>query len=61
MPYLSSKEKQALDVKENWLTELINSALIDAKNLHHNPKFYYCFKENVLLNLMKNFFKKKRN
>jgi tRNA(Arg) A34 adenosine deaminase TadA len=35
--------------------------LIYSKNLHHKPKFYYGFKENVFLNLMKNFFKKKRN
>ena len=34
--------------------------LIYSKNLHHKPKFYYGFKENVFLNLMKNFFKKKR-
>ena len=35
--------------------------LIYSKNLHHKPKFYYGFKENIFLNLMKNFFKKKRN
>ena len=35
--------------------------LIYSKNLPHKPKFYYGFKENVFLNLMKNFFKKKRN
>ena len=35
--------------------------LIYSNNLHHKPKFYYGFKENVFLNLMKNFFKKKRN
>ena len=35
--------------------------LIYSKNLHHKPKFYYGFKENFFLNLMKNFFKKKRN
>jgi tRNA(Arg) A34 adenosine deaminase TadA len=35
--------------------------LIYSKNLHHKPKFYHGFKENVVLNLMKNFFKKKRN
>jgi tRNA(adenine34) deaminase len=35
--------------------------LIYSKNLHHKPKFYYGFKENVFLNLMKNFFNKKRN
>ena len=35
--------------------------LIYSKNLHHKPKFYYGFKENVFLNLIKNFFKKKRN
>ena len=35
--------------------------LIYSKNLHHKPKFYYGFKENVFLKLMKNFFKKKRN
>ena len=35
--------------------------LIYSNNLHHKPKFYYGFKENIFLNLMKNFFKKKRN
>ena len=35
--------------------------LIFSNNLHHKPKFYYGFKENIFLNLMKNFFKKKRN
>ena len=35
--------------------------LIYSKNLHHKPKFYYGFKENIFLNLMKNFFNKKRN
>ncbi len=35
--------------------------LIYSKNLYHKPKFYYGFKENIFLNLMKNFFKKKRN
>ena len=35
--------------------------LIYSTNLHHKPKFYYGFKENIFLNLMKNFFKKKRN
>ena len=35
--------------------------LIYSNNLHHKPKFYYGFKENVFLNLIKNFFKKKRN
>ena len=35
--------------------------LIYSKNLHHKPKFYYGFKENIFLDLMKNFFKKKRN
>ncbi|NCU70439.1 MAG: nucleoside deaminase, partial [Candidatus Fonsibacter lacus] len=28
---------------------------------HYKPKFYYGFKENIFLDLMKNFFKKKRN
>ena len=35
--------------------------LIYSKNLHYKPKFYYGFKENIFLDLMKNFFKKKRN
>jgi tRNA(Arg) A34 adenosine deaminase TadA len=35
--------------------------LIYSNNLHHKPKFYYGFKENIFLNLMKNFFKKRRN
>jgi tRNA(Arg) A34 adenosine deaminase TadA len=35
--------------------------LIYSNNLHHKPKFYYGFKENIFLDLMKNFFKKKRN
>jgi tRNA(Arg) A34 adenosine deaminase TadA len=35
--------------------------LIYSNNLHHKPKFYYGFKENIFLNLMKIFFKKKRN
>ena len=35
--------------------------LIYSNNLHHKPKFYYGFKENIFLNLMKNFFKKKRH
>jgi len=35
--------------------------LIYSNNLHHKPKFYYGFKENIFLNLMENFFKKKRN
>ena len=35
--------------------------LIYSNNLNHKPKFYYGFKENIFLNLMKNFFKKKRN
>jgi tRNA(Arg) A34 adenosine deaminase TadA len=35
--------------------------LIYSNNLYHKPKFYYGFKENIFLNLMKNFFKKKRN
>jgi tRNA(adenine34) deaminase len=35
--------------------------LIYSNNLHHKPKFYYGFKENIFLNLMKNFFKQKRN
>ncbi len=35
--------------------------LIYSNNLHHKPKFYYGFKENIFLNLIKNFFKKKRN
>ena len=35
--------------------------LIYSNNLHHKPKFYYGFKENIFLNLMKNFFKRKRN
>ena len=35
--------------------------LIYSNNLHHKPKFYYGFKENIFLNLMKNFFNKKRN
>jgi len=35
--------------------------LIYSNNLHHKPKFYYGFKENIFLNLMKNFFEKKRN
>jgi tRNA(Arg) A34 adenosine deaminase TadA len=35
--------------------------LIYSRNLHHKPKFYYGFKENVFLDLMKDFFKKKRN
>lgn len=33
--------------------------LIYSKNLHYKPKFYYGFKENIFLDLMKNFFKKK--
>ena len=35
--------------------------LIYSKNLHHKPKFYYGFKEKIFLDLMKNFFRKKRN
>ncbi|NBT38496.1 MAG: tRNA-specific adenosine deaminase [Proteobacteria bacterium] len=35
--------------------------LIYSSNLHHKPKFYYGFKENIFLDLMKDFFKKKRN
>jgi tRNA(Arg) A34 adenosine deaminase TadA len=35
--------------------------LIYSENLHYKPKFYYGFKENVFLNLIKNFFKKKRH
>jgi tRNA(Arg) A34 adenosine deaminase TadA len=35
--------------------------LIYSNNLHHKPKFYYGFKENIFLDLMKDFFKKKRN
>ena len=35
--------------------------LIYSKNLHYKPKFYYGFKENIFLDLMRNFFKKKRN
>jgi len=35
--------------------------LIYSKNLHYKPKFYYGFKENIFLDLMKDFFKKKRN
>ncbi len=35
--------------------------LIYSNNLYHKPKFYYGFKENIFLDLMKNFFKKKRN
>lgn len=32
--------------------------LIYSKNLHYKPKFYYGFKENIFLDLMKNFLKK---
>ena len=35
--------------------------LIYSNNLHHKPKFYYGFKENIFSDLMKDFFKKKRN
>ena len=35
--------------------------LIYSNNLHHKPKFYYGFKENIFSHLMKDFFKKKRN
>ncbi len=35
--------------------------LIYSKNLYYKPKFYYGFKENIFLDLMKIFFKKKRN
>ena len=35
--------------------------LIYSNNLHHKPKFYYGFKENTFSDLMKDFFKKKRN
>ena len=35
--------------------------LIYSNNLHHKPKFYYGFKEKIFLDLMKDFFKKKRN
>ncbi|MSP06827.1 MAG: nucleoside deaminase [Candidatus Fonsibacter sp.] len=35
--------------------------LIYSKNLHHKPKFYYGFKEKIFLDLIKNFFRKKRN
>jgi len=35
--------------------------LIYSNNLHHKPKFYYGFKEKIFLDLMKDFFEKKRN
>jgi tRNA(Arg) A34 adenosine deaminase TadA len=35
--------------------------LIYSSNLHHKPKFYCGFKENIFLDLMKVFFKEKRN
>ena len=35
--------------------------LIYSNNLHHKPKFYYGFKENIFSDLMKDFFKEKRN